>query len=121
MNKAITEGLVLMPPPFSAGLNLWSRDDGLTGQGSYLAQANAAFVPSDQDFGGCLELTKTLSHHEAALFSVDPVRAGAVSAGHGQGQGDQRARCRRCGLRAGPGNSSGGNVSSAQQIGPSMR
>ena len=30
MNKAITEGLVLMPPPFAAGLNLWSREDGLT-------------------------------------------------------------------------------------------
>ena len=28
MNKAITDGLVLMPPPFSAGLTLWSRGIG---------------------------------------------------------------------------------------------
>ena len=27
MNKAITQGLVLMPPPFSAGLNLWSDEE----------------------------------------------------------------------------------------------
>ena len=59
MNKAITQGLVLMPPPFSAGLNLWSRADGRPGDGSYAGQPNAAYVPSDQDFGGCLELEKT--------------------------------------------------------------
>ncbi len=34
MNKAITDGLVLMPPAFAAGLNLWSREDGLAGQGT---------------------------------------------------------------------------------------
>ena len=55
MNKAITEGLVLMPPPFVAGLDLWSREDGRSGQGSYDDFATAAFVPADQDFGGCLE------------------------------------------------------------------
>ena len=76
MNKAITEGLVLMPPPFSAGLNLWSREDGLTGQGSYLAQSNAAFVPSDQDFGGCLELTKTLSTMKLRCFQSIPIEPG---------------------------------------------
>ena len=68
MNKAITEGLVLMPPPFSAGLNLWSREDGLSGQGSYLAQGNAAFVPSDQDFGGCLLKIHILGKYRMQLF-----------------------------------------------------
>ncbi len=58
MNKAITEGLVLMPPPFSAGLALWSRGDGVAGAGSYAGQANAALVPNDQDFTGCMELQK---------------------------------------------------------------
>ena len=76
MNKAITEGLVLMPPAFSAGLNLWSRDDGLSGQGSYLAQSNAAYVPSDQDFGGCLELTKTLSTMKLRCFQSIPFEPG---------------------------------------------
>jgi Pectate lyase superfamily protein len=59
MNKAITDGLVLMPPPFSAGLSQWSREDGTPASASYQGQANAALVPADQDFGGCLELQKT--------------------------------------------------------------
>ena len=33
MNKVITQGLVLMPPPFSSGLALWSREDGRPGDG----------------------------------------------------------------------------------------
>ncbi|THD85056.1 right-handed parallel beta-helix repeat-containing protein [Aliigemmobacter aestuarii] len=59
MNKAITDGLALMPPPFSNGLNAWSREDGTPGTTSYAGAADAAQVPSDQDFGGCLELQKT--------------------------------------------------------------
>ena len=76
MNKAITQGLVLMPPPFSAGLSLWSRDDGRPGQGSYDAQPNAAFVPSDQDFAGCLELQKTLSVQKLRCFQQIPIQPG---------------------------------------------
>lgn len=59
MNKAVTEGLVLMPPPFSAGLSVWSRTDCRPGSPTYNGFANAAFVPSDPDFGGCLEILKT--------------------------------------------------------------
>lgn len=58
MNKVITDGLVLMPPPFSAGLSQWSREDGTPASASYAGQPNAALVPADQDFGGCLELQK---------------------------------------------------------------
>lgn len=76
MNKAITEGLVLMPPPFSAGLSLWSREDGRPGQGSYDAQPNAAFVPSDQDFAGCLELQKTSSIQKLRCFQQIPLQPG---------------------------------------------
>lgn len=76
MNKAITEGLVLMPPPFSAGLTLWSREDGRPGEGSYDAQANAAFVPSDQDFAGCLELQKTQSVQKLRCFQQIPIQPG---------------------------------------------
>lgn len=76
MNKAITEGLVLMPPPFSAGLGLWSREDGRPGQGSYDAQPNAAYVPSDQDFAGCLELQKTLSVQKLRCFQQIPIQPG---------------------------------------------
>ncbi len=76
MNKAITQGLVLMPPPFSAGLNLWSRFDGLSGQGSYQAQPNAAYVPADQDFEGCLELQKTTSVQKLRCFQSIPYLPG---------------------------------------------
>ena len=76
MNKAITEGLVLMPPPFSAGLSLWSREDGRPGQGTYDAQPNAAYVPSDQDFAGCLELQKTQSVQKLRCFQQIPIQPG---------------------------------------------
>jgi len=76
MNKVITEGLVLMPPPFSAGLNLWSREDGRSGQGSYAGQPNAAFVPADADFAGCLELQKTLSTQKLRCFQQIPMQPG---------------------------------------------
>lgn len=59
MNKAITEGLVLMPPAFAAGLDQWSSGNGTAGSDTYDGAVNAALVAADQDFGGCLELQKT--------------------------------------------------------------
>lgn len=59
MNKAVTDGLVLMPPPFANGLGVWSRTTGRPGTPTYATDPNAAFVPSDPDFGGCLEIFKT--------------------------------------------------------------
>jgi len=76
MNKAITEGLVLMPPPFAAGLNLWSSDNGRPGDASYAGQANAAFVPADQDFAGCMELQKTASTQKLRCFQQIPMQPG---------------------------------------------
>jgi hypothetical protein len=76
MNKAITDGLVLMPPPFSAGLNLWSREDGVPGSGSYLGQPNAALVTNDQDFAGCLELQKTEATQKLRSFAQTPIQPG---------------------------------------------
>ncbi|MCX7286623.1 MAG: glycosyl hydrolase family 28-related protein [Rhodobacterales bacterium] len=76
MNKAITDGLVLMPPPFSAGLNLWSREDGTPGSGSYQGQPNAALVTNDQDFAGCLELLKTDATQKLRSFAQTPIQPG---------------------------------------------
>lgn len=76
MNIAITDGLVLTPPPFSAGLNLWSREDGIAGSGSYAGQPNAAFVPADQDFGGCLELQKTSNTQKLRSYLQTPIIPG---------------------------------------------
>ena len=59
MNMAITDGALLMPPAFANGLNVWSSGDGTPGSDTYEKAMNAAFVPADQDFGGCLELQKT--------------------------------------------------------------
>ena len=76
MNKAITDGLALMPPAFAAGLNLWSREDGLAGQGTWANQPNAAFVPADQDFGGCLEVQKALATQKIRCFQRIPFLPG---------------------------------------------
>lgn len=76
MNKAITDGLVLMPPPFSAGLNLWSREDGTVGSASYAGQPNAALVSNDQDFAGCLELQKTETAQKLRSFAQTPIQPG---------------------------------------------
>ncbi|MCF6445574.1 right-handed parallel beta-helix repeat-containing protein [Nereida sp. MMG025] len=59
MNKAITDGLVLTPPDFTQGLDQWSSGDGTAGSDTYANAGNAALVPSDPDFSGCLELVKT--------------------------------------------------------------
>ena len=59
MNKAITDGLLLMPPGFAAGLNVWSSGDGTPGSTTYDTIGTAAVVPGDTDFGSCLEVLKT--------------------------------------------------------------
>ncbi len=119
MNKAITEGLVLMPPPFSAGLDLWSREDGLSGQGSYLAQGNAAYVPSDQDFGGCLELTKTLATMKLRCFQSIPFEPGLYLRVTAKVKAMSGA-LPSVRIAGWAGNSGGGNVTRAVQIGPSV-
>lgn len=74
MNKAITDGLVLMPPPFSAGLAHWSSADGVPGDASYNGAPNAAVVTNDQDFGSCLELQKTVATQKLRAFAETPLR-----------------------------------------------
>ncbi|MFN7052322.1 MAG: right-handed parallel beta-helix repeat-containing protein, partial [Gemmobacter sp.] len=76
MNMAITDGLQLMPPPFSAGLGQWSREDGTPGTASYASAPDAALVPADQDFGGCLELQKTETVQRLRYKGETPIRPG---------------------------------------------
>ena len=76
MNKAITDGLVLMPPPFSAGLGVWSREDGTPGTATYDGAADAAFVPADQDFGGCLEIVKIEATQRLRWSGETPILPG---------------------------------------------
>ncbi len=77
MNKAITDGVVFMPPAFSAGnLGQWSRGDGVPGSDTYASLATAAFVPADQDFGGCLEIVKTEGTQKLRFMGRTPILPG---------------------------------------------
>lgn len=76
MNKEITDGLVLMPPAFAIGLTIWSSEDGTPGSATYDGAANAALVPADQDFSGCLELQKTDSVQKLRHMGETPILPG---------------------------------------------
>ncbi len=76
MNKAITDGLVLTPPIFSAGLNVWSSEDGTPGSVNYDTIGIAAVVPGDADFGSCLEIQKTDSVQKIRYTGETPILPG---------------------------------------------
>ena len=76
MNKAITDGILLMPPPFGGGLDVWSSEDGTPGSNTYDGATNAAFVPADQDFGGCLEMVKTDATQKLRYMGETPILPG---------------------------------------------
>ena len=76
MNKAITDGLVFMPPQFENGLDVWSAGDGTPGSPSYAGSPSAALVPADQDFAGCLELLKTTTTTKLRYTGDTPIVPG---------------------------------------------
>jgi hypothetical protein len=76
MNKAITDGLVLMPPPFANGLNLWSSGDGTPGSDTYAGAGGGVFVPADADFAGCMEIVKTASTQKIRSMGETPILPG---------------------------------------------
>ncbi len=76
MNKAITDGIVFDPLPFSAGLALWSTTDGTPGSDSYAFSGSGVFVAADQDFAGCLELVKTDPTTRVRYMGETPVIPG---------------------------------------------
>ena len=76
MNKAITDGVQLMPAPFAEGLAAWSSQDGLPGDDSYANRTDAVVVPADQDFGGCVEIQKTLGTQRVRWMQRIPVEPG---------------------------------------------
>lgn len=76
MNKAITDGVMLMPPPFANGLDVYSSGDGTPGSDTYENAANAAFIPADQDFGGALELLKSDALQKLRYMGETPLLPG---------------------------------------------
>lgn len=119
MNKAITDGLVLMPAAFSDGLGVWSSGDGTPGSDTYEGAGNAAFVPSDADFGGCLELQKTAATQALRYMGQTPLLPGCylrVTARIKAISGALPAAR----IAAWAGASGGGHVSGVVQEGPSV-
>ncbi len=76
MNKVITDGLVLMPTPFAAGLGVWSPGDGTPGSDTYAGAGGGAYVPADADFAGCMELVKTASVQKIRYMGDTPILPG---------------------------------------------
>ena len=76
MNKAITDGIQLMPPAFEFGLNVWSSEDGTAGSATYQGASNATLIAADADFGGCLELFKTSATQKLRYTGETPILPG---------------------------------------------
>ena len=76
MNKALTDGVVFMPPEFEDGLAVWSKEDGTPGSQTYDGAGNAALVPADQDFSGCLELLKNETTQKLRYMGQTPYEQG---------------------------------------------
>jgi len=76
MNKAITDGLVFMPPAFDQGLDQWSSGDGTPGAPTWDGSPDAVLVPADQDFGGCLELVKSAATVKLRHIGDTPILPG---------------------------------------------
>ncbi|WP_372801175.1 glycosyl hydrolase family 28-related protein [Paracoccus seriniphilus] len=76
MNIAITDGLLLMPPAFHAGLNAWSRSDGTSGSPTWADAENAGINPADQDFGPCLEIYKQQTTTRLRFMGETPMIPG---------------------------------------------
>lgn len=76
MNKAITDGVVFMPLPYSAGLGVWSSGNGTPGSDTYAVSGNGVFVAADQDFAGCLEINKSDSLAKLRYMGETPILPG---------------------------------------------
>ncbi len=76
MNKAITDGIVFMPPQFADGLGVWSAGDGTPGSPTYAGSGTGAFVPADADFGGCLEILKVNPTQQLRYMGQTPLLPG---------------------------------------------
>jgi len=76
MNKALTDGIQLMPPAFELGLDVWSSEDGTPGSDTYDGAANAVLIAADADFGGALELLKTSNTQKLRYTGDTPMFPG---------------------------------------------
>ncbi|KJZ20781.1 glycosyl hydrolase family 28-related protein [Loktanella sp. S4079] len=76
MNKAITDGIVFQPLPFSAGLGIWSSGDGTPGSDTYAISGSGVYVAADADFAGCLEVLKVDPTARVRYMGETPILPG---------------------------------------------
>lgn len=76
MNKAISDGLTLMPRPFEDGLKYWSTENGLSGQATYDKANYANLIAADTDFGTCFELRPPSGFEKLRYTKETPIRTG---------------------------------------------
>ncbi|MDO6588749.1 right-handed parallel beta-helix repeat-containing protein [Loktanella sp. D2R18] len=76
MNKAITDGIVFQPLPFSAGLGVWSSGEGTPGSDTYAISGSGVFVAADADFAGCLEILKVDPIAHVRYMTETPILPG---------------------------------------------
>lgn len=67
----------LMPPPFSEGLDDWSRGDGTPDSPTYDGAENARIARGDAHFGTCLELRKVEPVQRLRYMAELPMMTGS--------------------------------------------
>ena len=119
MNKAITDGLVLMPPPFSAGLGVWSSGNGTPGSDTWAGTGLGVVVQGDQDFGSCLETVKSQSTQRLRYMGETTILPGCylLVRARVKALAGEFATVRIAGY---PANSSGAQVSGLPTQGPAV-
>lgn len=120
MSVEITEGVTLQPPAFADGLDVWSSGNGTPGSDTYENALNAAIVPADQDFAGCMELQKIDATQKLRYMGETPLLKGTylrVTARVKAVSGNLPA-VRIAGWAGGPG---GVHVSGLQETGPATQ
>ncbi|MEM8787679.1 MAG: glycosyl hydrolase family 28-related protein [Pseudomonadota bacterium] len=76
MNKAVTEGLDLMPPAFVEGLAVWSSEDGQQGSETYETNPDGTLTAADPDFGDCLEIVTSTWPQRLRYMGQTPIQQG---------------------------------------------
>lgn len=76
MDKTIAQNVDLMPPPFSDGLDVWSRQNGVPGSATYENTNTAQLILTDPDFDECLEIVTNKSPQKLRYMGQTPFTPG---------------------------------------------
>ncbi|MGB1211775.1 MAG: glycosyl hydrolase family 28-related protein [Pikeienuella sp.] len=76
MDKTISQNVELMPPPFSDGLEVWSRQNGIPGTANYANSNSAQILLTDPDFEECLEIVTNRSPQKLRFMGQTPFTPG---------------------------------------------